>query len=91
MALTILNNIAALAAENQLNITNNSLNTTLEPVSYTHLAIALSRALKDGRKRSSAVRPVRNPLQHRAAKLYHAFEDVLGAFANDNFFATRCV
>ena len=33
MALTILNNIAALAAENQLNITNNSLNTTLEQLS----------------------------------------------------------
>jgi len=33
MALTILNNIAALAAENQLNITNNSLNSTLEQLS----------------------------------------------------------
>ena len=33
MALTILNNIAALAAENQLNITNSSLNSTLEQLS----------------------------------------------------------
>ncbi len=33
MALTILNNIAALAAENQLNITSNSLNSTLEQLS----------------------------------------------------------
>ncbi|MGC2513732.1 MAG: flagellin, partial [Terriglobales bacterium] len=33
MALTILNNIAAIAAENQLNITSNSLNSTLEQLS----------------------------------------------------------
>ncbi len=33
MALTILNNIAALAAENQLNITSNNLNSTLEQLS----------------------------------------------------------
>ncbi len=33
MALTILNNIAALAAEDQLNITSNSLNSTLEQLS----------------------------------------------------------
>ncbi|HVM94665.1 MAG TPA: flagellin [Terriglobales bacterium] len=33
MALTILNNIAALAAENQLNITSNKLNSTLEQLS----------------------------------------------------------
>ncbi len=33
MALTILNNIAALAAENQLNVTSNSLNSTLEQLS----------------------------------------------------------
>jgi len=33
MALTILNNITAIAAENQLNITSNSLNSTLEQLS----------------------------------------------------------
>jgi len=33
MALTILNNIAALAAENQLNVTSNNLNSTLEQLS----------------------------------------------------------
>ncbi len=33
MALTILNNIAAIAAENQLNVTSNSLNSTLEQLS----------------------------------------------------------
>ena len=33
MALTILNNIAAIAAENQLNITSNSLNSTLQQLS----------------------------------------------------------
>ena len=33
MALTILNNIAALAAENQLNITSSNLNSTLEQLS----------------------------------------------------------
>ena len=33
MALTILNNIAAIAAENQLNITSNNLNSTLEQLS----------------------------------------------------------
>jgi flagellin-like hook-associated protein FlgL len=33
MALTILNNIAAIAAQNQLNITSNSLQSTLEQLS----------------------------------------------------------
>ena len=33
MALTILNNIAAIAAENQLNITSGNLNSTLEQLS----------------------------------------------------------
>lgn len=40
MALTILNNIAAIAAENQLNITSGSLNSTLEQLSSDRASTA---------------------------------------------------
>src|ERR1700730_17949149 len=49
----------------------------------------MSIPLKGGWKGGTAARPEGDPLQHGAAELYHPFEDVRGAFANDNFFATQ--
>src|SRR5208337_4973343 len=54
---------------------------------FLFLASRVAIALKDGRKGGTVVPPEHDPLQHRAAELYHPFENVLGTFANDNLLA----